>query len=199
MQKINAYEAAKSAADPHSPIPPILITASSHDNEQSEEIEDEDSQAEEEDEEDGAEYHLNDSNVNDVDVLRNYDERGAYATEENANDDDEFFLISTPSPFSLAHLSTKKSGEPHEFELIDQDELMGEDEAAGNFLVPNEDDSENTSDFAARHQLRYQTMYEVNRLSNIIEEEEQAELQHQLSNANNAETADAGNSIFNIL
>ena len=105
--------------------------------------------------------------------MRNYDdEEYARHDDEQANED-EFFLISTPSPFNLAHLAASKSatGRPQEFELIEHDDLNAE------YL---EDGDENTNDYASRHQLRYQTMYEMNRLSNIIEEEEQTELQQQM-------------------
>ena len=129
------------------------------DEEKSEEFDDDEDDDDEEDEdyEEGAEYNLNDVN----NELRNYDEE---QTNESA---DEFFLISTPSPFNLAYKALDGSGGlPQEFELIDQENLLDE---SGDEL---DNDFGCIGGVNQRHQLRYQTMYEVNRLSNIIEEEE---------------------------
>jgi hypothetical protein len=108
------------------------------------------------------------------DELRNYDDDYNSADAMGQPNEDEFFLISTPSPFSL---SSRIGANPSSFEFIEQDDL-GEEEAAT--TVEEGDDGEDQqpqhdAHSAAQAMLRYQQqqqLYELNRLSNIIEEED---------------------------
>lgn len=79
------------------------------------------------------------------------------------NSEDEFFLISTPSPFGM-----NRPG--HHYKVIgNQEEINDEDDE-------DENDEDEIDEYDTHHKpvnmLRYQVQYELNRLSNIIEEED---------------------------
>ena len=94
--------------------------------------------------------------------LRDYDEEMPQGSESQlVNEEDEFFLISTPSPFNLAALATARTGHtPQSFRMIEQDD----DEQTVVIAEENKFLDENRNPYV--YQL------DANRLSNITEEED---------------------------
>lgn len=89
--------------------------------------------------------------IDDEVELRNYDHNG---DQSMCSNEDEFFLISTPSPFNLASVATARSG-------------YGTD----SFQIIDTDNNQQAPPPPPPHPSRY----EINRLSNIIEEEDDTE------------------------
>ena len=146
------------------------LSSNSFNNQVSEEIEDESVD----------QITATNNNNNDDVELRNYDE-----DDQCGQNEDEFFLISTPSPFmsSSAHLNNNRAtllhnNNYHNDHYHDDDE--DEDQEDDDEEDEDEDEEEDEDEIVYNQQinggsggsLRYQVQYELNRLSNIIEEED---------------------------
>lgn len=105
----------------------------------------------------GISFNKSEDFEEDTGELRHYDEeflQRMQQKEQPSQEEDEFFLISTPSPFNLASLATARTGQnPQAFQLIEQND----DEDKNNFGDQN-----------------YSYQLDSNRLSNITEEEDES-------------------------
>ena len=141
---------------------PNNLSTYSFGNEQqiSEEIEDDD---------DETTLKLNAAGIEEAcDELRTFDDYNS----TGGYNEDEFFLISTPSPFNIGAAG-------HHFHLMDQQDDNEEDDNEEEEEEEEDDDDEDeVNDYNQQmpqkpiNMLRYQVQYELNRLSNIIEEED---------------------------